>query len=299
MRFRTTLAISCLFVLTLACGGSSSSPGTSPSAASAELVQTDGRLNVAGTWASIAASYLYTLPGGPSGMGTEQQTSDVRQFGEEVFLTSMNSSGYSGACRGKIRGKTVWLTCDTVSLDKTCTATGFPMVLTVDDTASPMTLTKSEQLTLGGDTCALAGLLLTGFGGTFTKQSSPTLDVAGNWSGTAGPSTLTPPGVSLGATTLTYTTVQTGSSVVQEITSPGNIAYTCAGPIIGDMIYTYCEGTFPPFAPACNATGSVTQTVNANMTPLTENVAYTWTLGSDCGSASGASLTGTGTDTRQ
>jgi len=291
MRLRNTCVIACLSVLALACGGSDSSPGATPSAASAELLLPDGHLNVTGTWASTAASFLYTVPGGPSGMGTEQQTSDVRQFGDDVFLTSISSSGYSGSCKGKIRGKTIWMTCDTASLDKTCTATGFPMVLTVDDTASPMTLTKSEQLTFGGESCALAGLLITGFGGTFTKQSLPLLDVAGNWSGTAT--------VNGSVSTLAYTTDQTGSSVTQAITQPGNIAYTCSGPIIGDVIYTYCEGVFPPFSPTCTGTGTVTQTVSPGTTPLTENVVFSWTLGSDCGSASGASFTGTGTDTRQ
>ena len=171
-------------------------------------------------------------------------------------------------------------------------------MIAVNTAVSPITLTISFSWIALGNSCAIEGWQVLGYAGTFVRQSGPILDVAGNWSGTA-TGTITPPGMSLGTTTLTYTATQRGSIVRFAVTEAGGVTYTCAGPIVGNVVSTACEGSFPPFASTCTATGSVTQTVNPSANPLTGTVAFTWTLGSDCGPASGATITGTGTDARQ
>lgn len=300
MTLRRMCSLLCALAFVLACGSSSGGPIATPSATPAVAdgatsqsanSANSSRLDLTGQWTGTVSAVAVQPGAGPTLLSPGLQSFDIKQQGEEIRIHGITANGWSSECWGLMKGSTAWLKCSLANyFDHSCYANDWPAVIAVDTAASPIGFTISFSWIGQGSSCDIEGWQILGYAGTFTKQSGPILDVAGNWSGTAT--------VNGSVSTLTYTATQTGSRVTQVVIQPGGIAYTCLGPIVGDVIYTYCGGVFPPISATCTGTGSVTQTVNPNATPLTETVVFNWTLGNDCGSASGGTFAGTGADTR-
>lgn len=322
MRLRNACAIACLSVQKIrllsvfsavwlitflfACGNAGSQPAASSPAGAAVAATTasdeyTGPMDLTGQWTATVGALL-TLPNQTPGIGTQLpvsyglQSLDVKQYGNEITMAGVTSGGFLSTCNGSLNGEIALLRCTITSMDKTChSAEGIPIAMAIDQSVFPPTFTLGFNWTALGSSCPSAGVQVTGYSGTFTKVSVPPVRVAGTWNTTSDLVTITGPGLpTVGPYSNLGTKVrrQEGSIVYGSGSFADGTATTCVGPIVGNVISFYCEGSNN----GCTFSGTDITTINTTASPLTDTFNITWTLSSSsCGGYTAGTATGTDT----
>lgn len=254
-----------------------------------------GALHVAGTWTGTVAYTIADPLGGLVSSGRYYHARDVTQDGDAISYDAVTSTGWSGRCTGTIAGTSIISslsdTCVVTSLNGACSLS-IERSETVDNTVSPMRLTTDWGGTFSGAGCPQAGDRLTATS-SLTYQSSPTLDVSGTWAGSFTQTvTNASGGTSTTSGTLTRVRTQLGSRVSSQATSDSGAAHRCLGPLIGNTLHSYCEGS----KGGCTFRTSYSAVVFADASPMTGAMSFGWIYDATC--APSATSVGTGTETR-